>query len=116
MTTATCGWLCGALGCSATAVRKPSSLTDASFRCQWIKERSGGVLMCCSAISPTSRLHDHLLNGITSLLLLHLDLMRAVLTHKSKAHAAGAQRSVTRLHTGISACLAEGLHAFIPPS
>jgi hypothetical protein len=72
--------------------------------------------MCCRAISPTSRWHHHVLNGMASLLLLHLDLMRAFLTHRSKAHAAGAQRLVTRLHVGISACLAERLHACIPPS
>jgi hypothetical protein len=34
---------------------------------------------------------------------------------RSKPHAAGAQRPVTRLHAGISACLAGHFGAFIPP-
>jgi hypothetical protein len=58
----------------------------------------------------------HVLNGMTSPLLLHLNLTGALLTHRGKAHAVGAQRSVTRLYAGISACPAERLHALIPPS
>src|SRR5215472_10015524 len=97
------------------AVRKPSSLTDASRRCQWIKKRSGGACMCWSAIAPTLRWHCHVLNDMALLLLLHLHLMEAFLIHRSKPHAAGAPRPVTRLHAGISECLAELFSAFIPP-
>jgi hypothetical protein len=49
------------------------------------------------------------------LLMLHLDLMEAFLIHRSKPHAAGGQRPVTRLHAGISERLAESFTAFIAP-
>jgi hypothetical protein len=71
--------------------------------------------MCWRASAPPSGWHGHVLNGRALRLLLHLHLMEAFLIHRSKPHAAGAQRPVTRLHAGISACLAGRFSAFIPP-
>jgi hypothetical protein len=72
--------------------------------------------MCWRASAPPSSWHGHVLTGMAWLLLLHLHLMKAVRMHRSKPHAAGAPRPVTRRHAGISACLAERFRAFIPPS
>jgi hypothetical protein len=62
-----------------------------------------------------SRWHHHVLNGMISLLLPHLDLARAFLAYRSKPHATGAQLSITCLYAGISQFIAERFHAFIPP-
>ena len=71
--------------------------------------------MNCSAPSRYSTWHCHVLNGMASLLLPYLDLMRAFLSHRGKTHAAAAYVPVTRRHAGISACLAACFRTFVSP-